>query len=317
MKSDDDSPDVIPLQVSGSIDCDLSNLTANELMRWGLMNMWKDGREGAYAVRHSHQPVTDFPAFRDDDHCPANQHNFFEKAFPCLYPYGQGGLESTRPIPLDFPKHIRWSLQYCDRRFRKHKTFPFVVFGISQRQQALNSARIQMKAQVFKCEARLISSVTAAKLEQAKADEENSLPVSDEAVRALKKHIHAMASRISGSDQSRYRLRSQIWSTSTILGPPSLWITINPSDLHDPIAQIFAGESIDMDKVMATLGPDKAKRAKNMVDDPYAAAKFFHFMITTILEMLFQVKVTTTQVKAKIGVFGQITAYFGTVESQG
>ena len=106
MESDDGSPDVIPLQVSGSIVCDLSNLTANELMRWGLMNMWKDGCEGAYAVHHSHQPVTNFPAFRDNDHCLVNQHNFFEKAFPCLYPYGQGGLKSTRPIPLDFPEHI-------------------------------------------------------------------------------------------------------------------------------------------------------------------------------------------------------------------
>ena len=30
-------------------------------------------------------------------------------------------------------------------------------------------------------------------------------------------------------------------------GPPSLWITINPSDTRDPIAQVFAGEKIDMD----------------------------------------------------------------------
>ena len=44
--------------------------------------------------------------------------------------------------------------------------------------------------------------------------------------------------RIQGSDQAHYRLRSEIWSTSTVLGPPSLWITINPSDLHDPIAQV-------------------------------------------------------------------------------
>jgi hypothetical protein len=55
------SPDVIPLQVSGSIDCDMSNVTASELMRWGLANMWKDGREGGYAVRHGRQPVSDFP----------------------------------------------------------------------------------------------------------------------------------------------------------------------------------------------------------------------------------------------------------------
>ena len=319
----DESPDVIPLQVSGSIDCDLSNVTANELMKWGLANMWKDGREGGYAVRHGRQPVSDFPPRTDceeqdgDGGCPAEQPNFFEKAFPCLYPYGQGGLESKRPVPLDFPEHIRWSLQHFDRRFRKHEIFPFIVFGISQRRQALSSARIQMQRQTFEREARVISTITAEKLDLAKCEEDRGLPISDETVRALKKHVYATAARIPGSDQSRYRLRSQIWSTSTVLGPPSLWITINPSDLHDPIAQVFAGEEIDMDNFMSTLGPDKAKRAKNIADDPYAAAKFFHFMITTILETLFQVKVTSAQVKSGMGVFGRVAAYFGTVESQG
>jgi hypothetical protein len=44
-----DGPDVIPLQVSGTIDTDLSNITANEMMMWGLANLWKEG-EGGYAI---------------------------------------------------------------------------------------------------------------------------------------------------------------------------------------------------------------------------------------------------------------------------
>ena len=309
---------MIPLQISGSVDCDLSNVTANELMKWGLTNLWKDGHEGGYAVRHGRQPVSDFPPQEaQDGECPTEQPNFFEKAFPCLYPYGRGGLESGRPVPLSFPEHIWWLLQYSDRRFRKHETFPFITFGISQCRQALTSAKIQMKRHTFEQEAHTVATITAEKLNRARVEEESGLPISDEAVRALKRHTYATAARVPGTDQSRYRLRSQIWSTTATLGPPSLWITINPSDLHDPIAQIFAGEEINMDDFMATLGPDKARRAKNIADDPYAAAKFFHFMITTILETLFQVKVTSTQVKSGMGVFGRVAAYFGTVESQG
>ena len=59
-----------------------------------------------------------------------------------------------------------------------------------------------------------------------------------------------------------------------------------------------------MDEFMAHLGPDKDHRVKNIVDDPYAAAKFFHFMIATILETLLGVKVTLAQVKSGVGVFG-------------
>src|ERR1700722_3169554 len=28
--------------------------------------------------------------------------NLFEKAFPCLYPYGMGGIEGDQPVTVDF-----------------------------------------------------------------------------------------------------------------------------------------------------------------------------------------------------------------------
>lgn len=102
------------------------------------------------------------------------------------------------------------------------------------------------------------------------------------------------------------------------MGPPSVWITINPSDLHHPIAQVFAGEQIDLDAFLSTEGPDKDKRAKNIAQDPWAASKFFHFIIDTILTTLFRVKVTGGhQVESGMGIFGRICAYFCTVEAQG
>jgi hypothetical protein len=45
-----DGPDVIPLQISGTVDNDLSKCTANEMMLWGLSNLWKEGDEGGYLV---------------------------------------------------------------------------------------------------------------------------------------------------------------------------------------------------------------------------------------------------------------------------
>ena len=47
-----DEPDVIPLLVSGTVDTDLSKMSANEMMMWGLANLWKEGREGGYSVHH-------------------------------------------------------------------------------------------------------------------------------------------------------------------------------------------------------------------------------------------------------------------------
>ncbi len=90
-------------------------------MLWGLSNLWTEGSEGAYSVRHGSRPVADLPPRRvlpseepssNTCHTPGTTVNFFEKAFPCLFPFGCGGLESARVHHVDFGAHLRWALQY-------------------------------------------------------------------------------------------------------------------------------------------------------------------------------------------------------------
>ncbi|KIK82475.1 hypothetical protein PAXRUDRAFT_153739, partial [Paxillus rubicundulus Ve08.2h10] len=94
----------------------------------------------------------------------------------------------------------------------------------------------------------------------------------------------------------------------------SLCCTINPCDLHNPIVQVFAGEHIDMDDLMHFIGPDNEQRAHNVAQDPYAAAKNFHFIINTIFETLFRITAGPFNVTSDVGVVGHVAAYFGTVE---
>jgi hypothetical protein len=286
-----------------------------------MMNTWKDGEEGAYLIRHGSKPLRDFGRPPKTQTGTNSEHgkegNLFERAYPCLYPYGVGGIEAEQSSPLDFVEHARWALEYHDRRFRQDHVFPFHVFSIIQRRQALTSARIQMRRKDFDRYANAVQRIDAEKLRQATFEEEQGLPISDPSIRLLKKHVHTGTGRVQGSNQSRYQLRSQIWSTSIQKGPPTLWITVNPSDLHDPIAQVLAGEEIDLDAFLATSGPTKDERANTIANDPYAASKFFHFIIRTMLETLFAIKATNYQVHSKTGVFGRVAAYFGMVESQG
>ena len=93
----------------------MSRLTASELMAWGLANLWKEVREGGYAVRHGRQPVNDFhnrgqPGDDTENRADLKLPNFFEQAFPILYPYGEGGIEGNQGTPIDFSKHVKWSL---------------------------------------------------------------------------------------------------------------------------------------------------------------------------------------------------------------
>ena len=182
-------PDVVPLQVSGAADNDMTAMTANELMLWGLANLWQEGQEGGYAVRHGQRPVRDFRRAKPGEQLlqeTDEDTNYFEKAFPCLYPYGCGGIEHVQPVCVDFTTHIRWALRYHDKRFRRHETFPFVAFGILQRRQSLGSARLQMHRSTFEKDARMLSSLTIAKLQQVQKEEESGQAITDPAVRLLR-----------------------------------------------------------------------------------------------------------------------------------
>ncbi|KAJ3924797.1 MAG: hypothetical protein NXY57DRAFT_969015 [Lentinula lateritia] len=54
----------------------------------------------------------------------------------------------------------------------------------------------------------------------------------------------------------------------------------------NPIAQVFAGEDIDLDVFRSDCGPNSTRRALNIAKDPYAAAKFFHFVIKAIVKIV-------------------------------
>ena len=112
-------PDVIPIQIAGGVDTDMSKLMASELMTWGLSNLWKEGREGGYLVLHGRQPVIDFGCPCAADKSGTEKHlNFFVRVFPGLFPYGEGGIEGEQEVAVDFSEHIQWALHYHDCWFQ-------------------------------------------------------------------------------------------------------------------------------------------------------------------------------------------------------
>ncbi|CEL56332.1 hypothetical protein RSOLAG1IB_11903 [Rhizoctonia solani AG-1 IB] len=312
-------PDVVPLQYLGVHDNDLTKVPVDELMSWGLQNLLDttEDPECAYAVRYGRAVNTFGQPRMGEPPTPIDALNYWEQAFPTLYPFGLGGIERTRPVKLSFMEQVRWSLAYHDLRFHHHNCFIFVAFGIHQKRKALGSVRLLMKRHDFDATARTLDTITPIDLEKATEEERQKKPISNPAVRLLKQKINDVSRRVVGSNASRVKLRSRIWSTMLFLNPPTLWITINPDDLHDPIPQVLVGEEIDLNNFVTTAGPNAVQRARNIARDPFAAAEFFHYLIKTILETLFGVTTTASRIQSRMGVLGHVSGYFGTVECQG
>jgi hypothetical protein len=50
-----------------------------------------------------------------------------------------------------------------------------------------------------------------------------------------------------GMDESHIKICSLIWGMCVKKNPPSIWLTINPANTHDPMAQVLCGEDINLD----------------------------------------------------------------------
>ena len=163
---------------------------------------------------------------------------------------------------------------------------------------------------------RAIRTLKPSNLEQAGAEERAHLPLSNGAIRSFRHALSAVRSKVMGTDESQIKIRSLIWGMCMMKNPPSIWLTINPADTQDPIAQVLSGQDIDLDH-FAKLDERPSEAA--ITSDPYASASFFHFMINAILRELLGIRgyKRGQSIQREKGVLGIIEAYTGTVEAQG
>ena len=123
--------------MSGSVETDVTEVTSDSLLTQAVSNM-RDSREGTYGIVRGSRPVNEFgrpPREEGSSQREADttNDNLFVRAYPCLFPRGVGGIESPQQVPISFQEHIKWALQYFDRRFRLNVTFPYIAFGIIQK----------------------------------------------------------------------------------------------------------------------------------------------------------------------------------------
>ena len=305
----------------GVIDVGATHVGDNEVLANAMANI-TSSVDDEYAVRRGSSFVNEYPRTNESGqrtHGGTDNPNHLLGAYPMLWPYGMGGIETRRAIDVPYNIHARWCLQYSDKRFRHHGQFIFQAFGVLQKRQMCASASLQVSRKAFLQHQSAFQSLTPKDFVVASAEEIRKVPFSNPTVKALRNQLSTVRAKVMGTDESRIKIRGQIRGMNMMKGPPSLWITINPSDVGDPIAQVLAGEQIDLDSFERTVGPNSEQRNSNIARDPFAAAKFFHFVIGAIIEELFGIKGYSngTHVKRTNRIFGKVASYIGTVEAQG
>lgn len=321
-----EAAEVLPIQAHGMVDIEASDLSDSTLMVSALRNtadaLWEVER---LQVKHGSAFVNEYPRTMPDSlqrfKGTTDNPNHLLGAFPVLFPYGYGGFEVDRVRKVSYEKHVKWALQYADNRFRGDLQLIFQVFGVILKRQVYSATALKVQQSTFKRHAVEFGRLTAADFAAASVEEERGLPFSNSTIRNFRRHLSVVRSKVTGTDESRRSIRAQIWGCTIVNGPPAVWMTINPSDVHDPIAQLLAGADIDLDQFAAERGPDNVTRSYNIACDPLAAAEFFHITIQSLLRDILGISAHDLRGSARIhrqtGILGDVKAYIGTVEAQG
>lgn len=309
------------MQSLGVVDVDGGEISTSELMSHALSNSGLNQNPDDFTIKRGSAFINEYArtdsSGQRTDGGPSNP-NHLLGCFPTLFPYGLGGFEVNWKMDVAYEAHTRWSMEYPDKRFRKDYLFPHLAFGVCQKREVCRSSVLQMNAASYEHQSQLLSTIKPADMVNASQEESQGKAFSNPAVKVLRQQLRAVRTRVKGTDESRQHVRSKIWGATLMFNPPNLWVTINPADMQDPIAQVFAGAEINLDNFLATAGPTAGQRSANIANDPYASAQFFHFMIKVIIHELFGFKKKATgNPERKKGILGHVQAYVGTVETQG
>jgi hypothetical protein len=113
--------------------------------------------------------------------------------------------------------------------------------------------------------------------------------------------------KVSGSVTSKKYMRNEIWSLIAYEGAPLWYITLSPADVKNPIALYYAG--CDVTFKPCIRAPEE--RYRLIANNPVACARFFNFMVEQFIKHVLGVGSNHS------GLYGQTSAYYGTVEQQG
>jgi hypothetical protein len=157
---------------------------------------------------------------------------------------------------------------------------------------------------------RIVRSLTAVRLENARAELEASGKTTDKDVNQLLRSLSLYGYRQPMSRESRSKMRRKIKSLIIRYGIPAIWFTLNPNDITNPVKLRLAAyrsrEPGEAEAFLTSLG-QMYKRVRLAISDPLSSVIFFHREVSMFFEHYVRI--------GNDSVFGRISQYFGAVET--
>lgn len=289
-----------PFVVHGLTGQEFSTMRLDAIKAHALEHLMKGGK--MLLIGHSKEPQSIY-----------NNPQLFPAMLPWLFPYGLGGIGNTQhQQKLSSKAHKRHLLMYHDKRFQTDPHFPLIAFNHEQIKDCTTGGYLTTQKESFTdISDRLLNLDlnVLTDLNRRLSQKERVVPETESEKMCYKliTDLDVVGSKVQGSVTSKKHMRNEIWSLISFMGAPSWFITLSPADSKHPICLYFADKNEEFKPDIRL--PDEAYRL--VAHNPVAAARFFHFMCETFIANVLGVD------QSHPGLFGNTSAYYGTVEQQG
>ncbi|KAI9068165.1 hypothetical protein FKP32DRAFT_1600664 [Trametes sanguinea] len=204
--------------------------------------------------------------------------------FPHLDPWGIGGFfEPARNVYLTMEDQVSYLLEVDGSRFASDADFAFVYYNILQKKAVCDSVTFTVRAsQQQRIMQRLMSvdvSVLQRLIEKYEKDAQYQ-PQNDaeREVLNLLREVGMIGKDLPGTNAYKRAMRNEIRALIYHHGTPTLFVTLNPSDVHHPLVRLLAGDDIDINQIEVGEELTEWQRKVLAARNPSACARFFHTM---------------------------------------
>jgi hypothetical protein len=245
--------------------------------------------------------------------------NHIMNAFPTLYPYGLGGFgDIKRQSPVSWERQAACHLLQSHRLFARHEVFMFVIFNFFQRREICLGAKLYTKHSSLLEVRGLLQKVNYKEVhDRLLVDIASGSKqfFSDPLLNQLMQATSVANGMVRGSREYVTRRRSEIMGLFVSNGAPTFFITINPDDTKHPLMLSLwcgaTGTRLDIPMRDGFVRYHQ-RRLQIISEDPVLQALFFDTIFSAVIDIVFGF-----DKEPKVGVLGEVSAYYAVLESQG
>ncbi|KUF78851.1 hypothetical protein AM587_10001925 [Phytophthora nicotianae] len=178
--------------------------------------------------------------------------SFWVFVFVELNPFGRGGLDEPRGVPIGLCEYLKYCLRLYSRRHAKHHAFTLVAFDVLARHRSMQAVYLRAKMEPTvvgsRCDVDREELVAHLKRQEERLKLLSTNVIvgpclqADQSIRNLYSFITTGMKASYGSNEERSQARSNLLYMQVQYGQPSIFFTLSPSSSSSLRVAAFAGD---------------------------------------------------------------------------